>query len=398
MSCEFATLDVSDSLGTKRMNLTKTVRKVGIDSDLQRIGWAVRDEKLPTPKYDESYYQFFEDDGSQAQTLWNEPLTHSNFEQIVKQYPVVVVNFFAPWCPWCQRLAPAWDAAASDVHQQFPDADGRIRIAKVDCTEEMQLCRSQQIMGFPSIRVYRQGKDIIKVGGHEEHEAYHGDRTKEALVEFMKGLVQEDGQRRPVGNTRRHAKAEGCNFSGFVLVKKVPGTFHFYYKSDAHSFDHGLVNTSHIIHTFYYGSKPSPFRQTQLKKLHPLGLTQDWSDKLQNRGFISKTEQATHEHYMQVVLTTIQPLTVRRGVGDYDAYEYTVHSHTFNSDNVPAARISYDLSPIQIVVRQKRRQWYHFITTTCAIIGGVFTVLGLLDGVLYQSYKIAKKVELGKQG
>eukprot|EP01026_Neomeris_dumetosa_P041873 TRINITY_DN34771_c0_g1_i3.p2 TRINITY_DN34771_c0_g1~~TRINITY_DN34771_c0_g1_i3.p2 ORF type:complete len:193 (+),score=23.61 TRINITY_DN34771_c0_g1_i3:102-680(+) len=177
MSCEFATLDVSDSLGTKRMNLTKTVRKVGIDSDLQRIGWAVRDEKLPTPKYDESYYQFFEDDGSQAQTLWNEPLTHSNFEQIVKQYPVVVVNFFAPWCPWCQRLAPAWDAAASDVHQQFPDADGRIRIAKVDCTEEMQLCRSQQIMGFPSIRVYRQGKDIIKVGGHEEHEAYHGDRT-----------------------------------------------------------------------------------------------------------------------------------------------------------------------------------------------------------------------------
>jgi hypothetical protein len=44
------------------------------------------------------------------------------------------------------------------------------------------------------------------------------------------------------------------------------------------------------------------------------------------------------------------------------------------------------------VVREKRRRWYHFLTTTCAIIGGVFTVAGILDGILYSTFKMAKKV------
>ncbi len=58
---------------------------------------------------------------------------------------------------------------------------------------------------------------------------------------------------------------------------------------------------------------------------------------------------------------------------------------------------SFDMSPIQIIVRQLRRPWYHFLTMTCAIIGGVFTVLGIVDGILNTAWKVAKKVEIGKQ-
>eukprot|EP00955_Chlamydomonas_euryale_P103247 365475-Chlamydomonas_euryale.AAC.7 len=43
----------------------------------------------------------------------------------------VVVNFFAPWCHWCQRLEPTWDAATSAVHDKYPESDGRVRLAKV---------------------------------------------------------------------------------------------------------------------------------------------------------------------------------------------------------------------------------------------------------------------------
>jgi hypothetical protein len=52
----------------------------------------------------------------------------------------------------------------------------------------------------------------------------------------------------------------------------------------------------------------------------------------------------------------------------------------------------------QVVVREEVKHWYHFLTTTCAIIGGVFTVAGILDSILYQAGKFTKKVELGKQG
>ena len=39
----------------------------------------------------------------------------------------------------------------------------------------------------------------------------------------------------------------------------------------------------------------------------------------------------------------------------------------------------------------------HFLTGVCAIIGGVFTVAGLIDSVIYHSVKtLQKKIELGK--
>jgi thiol-disulfide isomerase/thioredoxin len=43
----------------------------------------------------------------------------------------VVVNFYAPWCHWCQRLEPTWEAATKEVHEKYPEWDGRIRFAKV---------------------------------------------------------------------------------------------------------------------------------------------------------------------------------------------------------------------------------------------------------------------------
>ena len=35
---------------------------------------------------------------------------------------------------------------------------------------------------------------------------------------------------------------------------------------------------------------------------------------------------------------------------------------------------------------------YHFVTTTCAIIGGVFTVAGIVDGLIHTGTRFAKKV------
>lgn len=394
LSCEFAALDVSDTLGTKRMNLTKTIRKAPISLDLQRVGAMVDDSvKKPGPKYDEEGR--FDDNNDIDVTT---PLTHDNFMMTLSRYPIVVINFYAPWCHWCQRLEPTWEAATKEVHEKYPEWDGRIRFAKVDCTAEVELCRSHFITGFPSIRVFRKGHDDIYIAGHHEHEAYTGDRTKEALTGFADSLVPSAGQPH-----RKHADlssaptTSGCNMQGFVLVKKVPGTLHFTARAEGHSFDHTWMNLTHVVHSFYFGSRPTPWKYHLLERLHPLGLSADWLDKLHEQIFTSDHPQHTHEHYMQVVLTTIEPRRGGKGA-QYDAYEYTAHSHTYISDQQPSAKFTFDLSPIQIVVKEVRRAWYHFLTTSCAIIGGVFTVAGILDAILYQSMQLAKKVHLGKQG
>ncbi len=100
---------------------------------------------------------------------------------------------------------------------------------------------------------------------------------------------------------------------------------------------------------------------------------------------------------MQVVLTSVEP-SQKNHEASFDAYEYTVHSHLYNTDDVPTAKFSYDMSPIQIVVTERKKAFYHFVTTTCAIIGGVFTVAGIIDGIVHGAGRLAKKVDLGKQG
>ncbi len=52
---------------------------------------------------------------------------------------------------------------------------------------------------------------------------------------------------------------------------------------------------------------------------------------------------------------------------------------------------------MQVKITEARSSFMHFLTNMCAIIGGVFTISGLLDAFVYTSEKlIRKKMELGK--
>lgn len=79
---------------------------------------------------------------------------HSGFSgmslaEACKQSPgrlcaAVVVNFFAPWCPWCQRLEPTWEAVTQEVHRRYPEKDGRLRFARV-CSHLLAPCTASTV-------------------------------------------------------------------------------------------------------------------------------------------------------------------------------------------------------------------------------------------------------------
>jgi hypothetical protein len=39
------------------------------------------------------------------------------------------------------------------------------------------------------------------------------------------------------------------------------------------------------------------------------------------------------------------------------------------TDEMPMTKFTFDPSPMQVLVKEKPRHFYHFITTVCAIIG-----------------------------
>ncbi|CAI5953516.1 unnamed protein product [Closterium sp. NIES-64] len=387
LSCEFASVDVTDVLGTARYNLSKTVRKYPIDAAGNWVGPEHHPDPLPVPEKHgedsnettEEVHQKMAEDGHEY--VGSLVLNKDNFEHFAHEYQILVVNFFAPWCPWCQRLEPAWEKAATVLNRKYhPDYDGRIRFAKIDCTIYQDVCRDNHIQGFPSIRIFRKGMDLRMHGEHGEHdhESYYGERDAESLVAFAESLVPSATVGRPTAaedshqHVKRRAPASGgCNIEGFVLVKKVPGNLMITAHSTAHSFDAATMNMTHSIHRFSFGRQLTRRKQELVARLRPYVPAP--VGRLEGHSFHSNHDNVTHEHFMQIVLTEVHPLGVSRKDSSLHSFDYTAHSHTLQAPSVPVSRFHYELSPMQVLIVETRRPFFHFITNLCAIIGGVFT-------------------------
>mmetsp|Transcript_15763 Transcript_15763/g.23848 ORF Transcript_15763/g.23848 Transcript_15763/m.23848 type:complete len:120 (-) Transcript_15763:158-517(-) len=110
----------------------------------------------------------------------------------------------------------------------------------------------------------------------------------------------------------------------------------------------------------------------------------------------SKFHQAYH-HYIKVVSTHLNMGSSRgaesfNDVNSISVYQMLEQSQIvfYDEVNVPEARFSYDMSPMSVVVQKEGRKWYDYLTSLCAIIGGTFTTLGLIDATLYKVFKPKK--------
>ncbi|CCG82974.1 Protein disulfide-isomerase [Taphrina deformans PYCC 5710] len=98
-------------------------------------------------------------------------LNQASFDQLLVDTPLALVEFFAPWCGHCKNLAPEYELAATELKNK-----AGIAIAKVDCTEEVDLCAKEGVQGYPTLNLYR-GKGNVA--------AYAGARKADAIVSYM---------------------------------------------------------------------------------------------------------------------------------------------------------------------------------------------------------------------
>ncbi|KAH9308015.1 hypothetical protein KI387_035926, partial [Taxus chinensis] len=378
LSCEFASVDVSDVLGTNRLNITKTVRKYSISPDMKVTGQEFHPGPIPgLSKHGDQDSGSYEDLGDGAVKL-----TGKNFDRYAHEYAIVVVNFFAPWCMWSARLKPSWEKAAKIIKERYdPEMDRRILLGKVDCTDEIDLCRRHHIQGYPSIRIFRKGNDVRDNHGHHDHESYYGERDTDSLVAAMETLVAPipletrlalEDKSGSANETKRPApKTAACRIEGFVRVKKVPGNLIISAHSGSHSFDAAAMNMSHVISHFSFGKKLSWKLLKEVNRLSPyVGAS---IDRLSGKPYIANHENVTIDHYLQVVKTEVVSNRVDKDKILLEEHEYTAHSSMMQTAAVPVAKFHFELSPMQVLVTENKKSFSHFITNVCAIIGGVFT-------------------------
>jgi thioredoxin len=84
-------------------------------------------------------------------------LTKDNFEQTVNDNPMVIIDFWAPWCAPCRGFAPVYEKA-SDAH---PD----VVFAKVNTDEEQELAGAFGIRSIPTLMVFREKVILFQQAG-----------------------------------------------------------------------------------------------------------------------------------------------------------------------------------------------------------------------------------------
>lgn len=103
-------------------------------------------------------------------------LDHSNFADTISKHDFIVVEFYAPWCGHCKKLAPEYEKAASILSSHDPP----VALAKVDANEEKNkgLASDYDVKGFPTIKILRDGGKIVQ--------EYKGPRDAEGIVAYLK--------------------------------------------------------------------------------------------------------------------------------------------------------------------------------------------------------------------
>jgi len=75
-------------------------------------------------------------------------VTKENFRQVIDTNPIVIVDFWAPWCGPCRAFAPVYEGMA----EKYPD----VVFAKVNTEVEQELAAAFHIRSIPTLMVFRE--------------------------------------------------------------------------------------------------------------------------------------------------------------------------------------------------------------------------------------------------
>ena len=111
-------------------------------------------------------------------------LTKDNFEQIVTENELVLIDYWATWCGPCKSFAPVFEAASD----KYPE----IVFAKVNTEEQQELAAHFQIRSIPTLMIFREKIIIFSQPGMIPSQALDEliDRARELDMEQVRKDIE----------------------------------------------------------------------------------------------------------------------------------------------------------------------------------------------------------------
>lgn len=92
-------------------------------------------------------------------------ISENEFDEIIKENKVVLVDFFATWCPPCRKLSPILDEL-SEVYGE------KVKFVKINVDENETISRQFRIMNIPTVMLFVDGEMVKKQVGAAEYQFY----------------------------------------------------------------------------------------------------------------------------------------------------------------------------------------------------------------------------------
>lgn len=97
----------------------------------------------------------------------------NSYKDLVNSSPVVLVEFYAQWCPHCQRMMPVVD----EIKELLA---GSATVYQLDVDHNEAIAQDEKITGTPTFIIYRDGKEVWRNSGEMD-----GNVLLEKVQRFM---------------------------------------------------------------------------------------------------------------------------------------------------------------------------------------------------------------------
>ena len=84
--------------------------------------------------------------------------TNSNFQELLQDSKLVVVDFWATWCGPCRMLSPILD----EVEEEMA---GKMEVVKVNVDDADEVAAQYRIMSIPTLLFFKNGQIVDKTVG-----------------------------------------------------------------------------------------------------------------------------------------------------------------------------------------------------------------------------------------
>ncbi|KAM7537765.1 hypothetical protein Aperf_G00000068138 [Anoplocephala perfoliata] len=181
---------------------------------------------------------------------------------------------------------------------------------------------------------------------------------------------------------------EGCRLVGRLGVNKVAGSFHI---APGKSFGEGHVH----VHDLMAFSGQQFKLDHQIQRLSFGDIYPGQINPLDNTNMSGSFDSPMISYFLKLVPTIYSDYQNTPLVTNQYSATWQIKSTplTGGSEGIPGVFFNYQISPLLVKLTKERRSFLHFLTNTCAIVGGVYTVASLLDAFVYRSSCLLAKLK-----